>query len=113
MGTVYLADDPRLGRQVALKVPRFDPARAAEASERFRREARAAGAVRHPNLCPVYDVGRLDGVDYLTMPHVAGESLAARLRGTARCPAGRRPGWSADRRGDGGGPPARGWSTAT
>lgn len=79
MGTVYLADDPRIGRRVALKVPRFDPARAAEASERFRREARAAGAVRHPNLCSVYDVGRLEGVDFFTMPHVAGESLSARL----------------------------------
>jgi serine/threonine-protein kinase len=79
MGTVYLADDPRLGRQVALKVPHFDPARAAEAAERFRREARAAAGVRHPNLVPVYEVGQVDGTDYLTMPYITGEPLSARL----------------------------------
>jgi serine/threonine-protein kinase len=79
MGTVYLADDTRLGRRVALKMPRFDSARMGEASERFRREMRAAAVVRHPYLCPVYEVGRLDGVDYFTMPHVTGETLSARL----------------------------------
>jgi hypothetical protein len=79
MGTVYLADDARLGRQVALKVPRFDPARPAESAERFRREGRAAAAVCHPCLCPVFDIGQADGLDYFTMPHVPGETLAARL----------------------------------
>ena len=81
------------------KVPRFDPARAAEASERFRREARAAGAVRHPNLCPVYDVGRLEGSIFLTMPHVAGESLSARLRGRAPSRPGGGPAGARHRRG--------------
>jgi hypothetical protein len=79
MGTVYLADDTRLDRQVALKVLRFDRARSAEAVERFRREARAAAGVRHPNLVPVYEVGRVGGTDYLTMPYVTGEPLSARL----------------------------------
>ncbi len=79
MGAVYLAHDPVLDRRVALKVPRFDAAAGPDAVERFRREARAAAAVHHPNLCPVYDVGQADGVDYLTMPHVPGESLSARL----------------------------------
>ncbi len=79
MGTVYLAEDPRLGRRVALKVPRFDPERAAEAAARFRREARAAAAVHHPNLVPVYEVGQVGGIDYLTMPHVTGGPLSARL----------------------------------
>jgi hypothetical protein len=79
MGAVYLAHDPVLDRRVALKIPRFDAAAGPDAVERFRREARAAAAVRHPNICPVYDVGRVDGVDYLTMPHIPGESLAARL----------------------------------
>ncbi len=79
MGTVYLAEDPRLGRQVALKIPHFELARSAEAAARFRREARAAAGVRHSGLVPLYDVGQVDGVDYLTMPYVTGESLAARL----------------------------------
>src|SRR5262245_11832974 len=58
MGTVYLACDTRLGRQVALKVCHLSE-RHAMARERFRREARAAAALRHPNLCPVYDVGEV------------------------------------------------------
>jgi serine/threonine protein kinase len=79
MGTVYLADDPRLGRQVAIKVPHFDLDRAVESAERFRREARAAAGLRHPNLVPVYEVGQIDGTDYFTMPYLAGEPLSARF----------------------------------
>lgn len=77
MGTVYLAHDPELDRLVALKVPKlfgFD------AEERFLREARAAAALNHPNLCPVYDAGRADGVLYLTMAYVPGLTLAELLR---------------------------------
>lgn len=79
MGVVYLADDSRLGRQVALKVLRPDAGDEAAAG-RFEREARLAATLAHPNLCPVYDFGRTDGVDYLTMPFIPGESLAARVR---------------------------------
>jgi serine/threonine-protein kinase len=79
MGTVYLADDPRLGRQVALKVPHFDLARSPESIARFRREARAAARARHSNLVPIYEVGEVDGIDYLTMPYITGEPLSARL----------------------------------
>ncbi len=79
MGTVYLADDPRLGRQVAVKVPHFDPDQDPMGAERFRREARAAAGLRHPNLVPVYEVGQVDGIDYFTMPFICGEPLSVRL----------------------------------
>lgn len=77
MGTVDLAYDTLLDREVALKRPRFggDPRLIA----RFDREARILARFAHPNLCPVYDVGRLDGVPYLTMPFLKGETLASLL----------------------------------
>jgi predicted Ser/Thr protein kinase len=78
MGSVYLAYDTQLDRHVALKVPMFggdeDGLR-----ERFFREARAAATLRHPNLCPVYDIGEQDGVYYLTMAFIEGTSLAQYL----------------------------------
>ncbi len=78
MGIVYRAYDPELGREVAIKVPRFDgPAEGrSRAQARFRREARAAAAVRHPHVCPVYDVGDLEGVPYAVMAYIEGRSLA-------------------------------------
>jgi tetratricopeptide (TPR) repeat protein len=77
MGTVYLAHDTQLDRLVALKVPRFaDPERV----RRFLCEARAAAALEHPNICPVYDFGRVGGRCYLTMAYVEGESLATALK---------------------------------
>ena len=57
MGTVYLAEDTQLERQVALKTPHFEKDPTGELLERFYREARAAATLRHPNICPVYDVG--------------------------------------------------------
>jgi formylglycine-generating enzyme required for sulfatase activity len=75
MGTVYLARDTLLGRQVALKVPRYTPEEAPEFLERFQREARAAATFDHPNLCPVHDVGQVEGVHYLTMPFIEGKTL--------------------------------------
>jgi hypothetical protein len=77
MGSVYLAEDTELARRVALKVPDFSPGEGAGARERFRHEARAAAALDHPNLCRVYDVGQVDGIDYLTMPYIEGEPLSA------------------------------------
>ena len=72
MGAVYLAHDPELDRPVALKVPKLD---GPDAEERFLREARAAASVTHPNLCPVYDVGRADGLLYMAMAYVPGPTL--------------------------------------
>ncbi len=79
MGAVYLARDTELDRLVALKVPNLetgDP----EAAERFTREAKAAATIEHPNVCRVYDVGRIDGRQYLTMAFVDGRTLADAMR---------------------------------
>jgi serine/threonine protein kinase len=75
MGDVYLADDTQLDRPVALKIPRFSNDRDDELIERFYREARAAATVRHPNLCPVYDAGEIDGIHYLSMAFIEGRPL--------------------------------------
>ena len=75
MGDVYLADDTQLDRPVALKIPRFSDDRDDELIERFYREARAAATVRHPNLCPVYDAGEIDGIHYLSMAFIEGRPL--------------------------------------
>jgi serine/threonine protein kinase len=79
MGAVYLAHDRQLDRPVALKVPSFggdDP----DARQRFLREARAAATVQHANLCPVHDVGEIDGTLFLTMAYLEGRPLADVLR---------------------------------
>jgi hypothetical protein len=80
MGTVYLAHDTDLDREVALKVPRFAPDEGAAAVERFLVSARAAATLAHPNLCPVYEAGQQFGIPYLTMPYIEGRPLAALLR---------------------------------
>ncbi|QDU21819.1 serine/threonine-protein kinase [Urbifossiella limnaea] len=79
MGDVYRAHDPQLGRDVAVKA--MKPALAADpaARARFLREARAAAAVRHDHLCPIYHVGETTAGPFLVMPLLAGETLAARL----------------------------------
>jgi Protein kinase domain len=79
MGTVYQAHDTKLDRPVAVKVLRLD-ADDPHLVERFYREARIAASFTHPQLCPVYDVGERAGLHYLTMPLLAGETLAAHLR---------------------------------
>jgi predicted Ser/Thr protein kinase len=86
MGTVYLAWDTQLERTVALKLPRFDTGVGAEGRARFLREARAAAGLSHPNLCPVYDVGVIDGKHYLTMAYVEGRPLSAVSRARALLP---------------------------
>jgi serine/threonine protein kinase len=80
MGAVYLAEDTHLHRPVALKVPLFDEHDRAMMIERFYREARSAATFHHPNLCPVYDVGEIDGTHYMTMPFLTGETLSAWLK---------------------------------
>jgi TolB-like protein/predicted Ser/Thr protein kinase len=78
MGVVYLAEDTALGRRVALKTIRPEVADRT-ARERLRREARAAAAVSHPNVCQVYEVGEERGETFLAMELLEGESLASRL----------------------------------
>jgi serine/threonine protein kinase len=76
MGTVYLARDSRLDRDVALKVCLLS---GEQALERFRREAKAAAALRHPHLCPVYEADVRDSIPYLVMAFISGPTLAERL----------------------------------
>jgi eukaryotic-like serine/threonine-protein kinase len=80
MGQVYRARDTRLNRIVAIKV--LPPRSSAPDGrrERFEREARAISALQHPHICGLYDVGRTDGIDYLVMEYVDGETLEHRLR---------------------------------
>jgi predicted Ser/Thr protein kinase len=80
MGAVYLAQDTALSRLVALKIPFFSAADDQEGLERFWREAQAAATLVHPNICPVYDVGTLDGVHFLTMAYVKGRALSVLVR---------------------------------
>ncbi len=81
MGTVYRAEDPELHRIVALKLPRFDgpPQSVVVRVQRFQREAQAAAGIRHPHVCPIYDVGEHEGQPYVVMAFIEGESLAERL----------------------------------
>src|SRR4051794_31299890 len=75
MGTLYLAHDPTIERQVAIKVLRPDPDNP-EFRERFAREAKSAGRLSHPNIVSIFDVGEQDGLAYIVMEYVRGETLA-------------------------------------
>ena len=79
MGEVYLARDTRLDRAVAIKVLPPQLAENALRRERFEREARAVSALTHPHICALFDVGEEDGLSFLVMEHLDGESLADRL----------------------------------
>jgi serine/threonine protein kinase len=80
MGEVYRARDPRLGREVAVKVLPSEVARDPERLRRFEQEARAASALNHPNILTVHDVGAAGGTSYLVTELLEGESLRALLR---------------------------------
>jgi serine/threonine protein kinase len=76
LSTVYLARDTQLGRDVALKIPRFAVGESPAVVQRFYREARALATLMHPNICPVYDVGQAAGVHFLAMSYVEGRPLS-------------------------------------
>ena len=84
MGAVYLARDLALHRVVALKVLAEDPRSTEEGRERFRREARMAAQLTHPNIVPVYAFGETESLSYIVMQYVDGESLGDRLRRETR-----------------------------
>ena len=76
MGAVYLAHDTQLDRPVALKTPVFDAAADADLIERFYREAKSAANLRHAGICPVFDVGEIDGVHFISMAYIDGKPLS-------------------------------------
>jgi serine/threonine protein kinase len=80
MGTVYLAEDTHIERQVALKSPHFTEDPTGNQTERFFREARSAGNLRHPNICPIYDFGQIDGKHFITMAYIEGRPLSALIQ---------------------------------
>ena len=76
MGAVYLAHDSQLDRKVALKTPKFAKNSDANLIRRFYREARSAATLQHPNICPVYDVGEIGGIHYISMAYIEGRPLS-------------------------------------
>jgi serine/threonine protein kinase len=85
MGEVYRARDTRLDRTVVIKVLPAPLAADTEFRQRFEREARVVSSLNHPHICTLFDIGSQDGIDFLVMEYLEGETVAARLAG-ARSP---------------------------
>ncbi len=86
MGSVYRAHDTQLDRKVALKVPKFEANTNSRLIDRFYREARSAANLAHPNLCPVFDVGEVDGTHYIAMALIKGDTLSSHIRNNEELP---------------------------
>ena len=80
MGEVYKAKDTRLNRTVAIKILPHHLSERVDLRQRFEREARALASLSHPHICPIHDIGNEDGIDFLVMEYLEGETLAGRLR---------------------------------
>ena len=80
MGEVYEARDTRLDRSVAIKILPSHLSSDESFRQRLEREARAVSSLNHPHICILHDIGREDGVDYLVMEHLSGETLAERVK---------------------------------
>jgi eukaryotic-like serine/threonine-protein kinase len=79
MGEVYRARDTRLDRDVAIKILPAHLSSDGNFRERFEREARAISSLNHPHICILYDVGQQEGIHYLVLEHLEGETLSQRL----------------------------------
>src|SRR4029077_18983047 len=83
MGEVYRAKDTRLDRTVAIKILPAHLSSNPRLRERFDREAKAISSLSHPHICPLYDIGHQDGIDYLVMEYLEGETLGKKIAGKA------------------------------